>query len=451
MQKEIEPTTHATSMGVAAKLAHIELTPQQAKQWAETRTSVLWAQPSFSDIWYAMMIDKKGETAWFTDDSARCPVAATDDRYMYLNPGSFFTKYRLGERVFICCHEICHAMFGHCGQLRGFLKRGIVVYPDGYSIPFDNDQFQVAMDMVINAILVESKVGDKPEDACYDANIVPPTMSVVDAYRKIFTRRKKDDGRDGRGDGGKGGSGKVGGGRGFDKHFEPGEATGQTPDEAQGERNETEWRTAIAAAIASAKVQGTLPAGLERLFGQLMEPVVDWTDVLRTVVTKRLGQGGSSWSQLDSQLVVRGIGAPGRVGYGAGAIVCGDDTSGSISQDMMDRFHSEVAAILDDVKPRELYLCQCDAAVHEWVECESSEDLKRKILGGGGTDFRPVFDRVEAEGVTPDILIYFTDGMGCFPDTPPGYPVIWASITPLGQIEYPFGDVVFVPLAPPKP
>ena len=73
-------------------------------------------------------------------------------------------------------------------------------------------------------------------------------------------------------------------------------------------------------------------------------------------------------------------------------------------------------------------------------------DWKKKgVGGGGGTDFRPVFEAIEKSGIIPDVLVYFTDGYGTFPDKEPSYPVIWASITP--GYAYPFGEVVDVKIA----
>ena len=60
-----------------------------------------------------------------------------------------------------------------------------------------------------------------------------------------------------------------------------------------------------------------------------------------------------------------------------------------------------------------------------------------KISGGGGTNFVPVFDWIERQDVTPELLVYFTDAEGRFPEHEPGYPVIWLvkgkEKTPWGQ------------------
>jgi predicted metal-dependent peptidase len=48
------------------------------------------------------------------------------------------------------------------------------------------------------------------------------------------------------------------------------------------------------------------------------------------------------------------------------------------------------------------------------------------IKGGGGTDYRPVFDYIEANLPMNTMLLYFTDGDGWFPKYPPSYEVLWA-------------------------
>ena len=63
--------------------------------------------------------------------------------------------------------------------------------------------------------------------------------------------------------------------------------------------------------------------------------------------------------------------------------------------------------------------------------------LPRKIVGGGGTRFTPVFDWAEMQDGQPDLLVYFTDADGQFPQQMPQYPVLWLvkgkSPVPWGQ------------------
>ena len=46
-------------------------------------------------------------------------------------------------------------------------------------------------------------------------------------------------------------------------------------------------------------------------------------------------------------------------------------------------------------------------------------------MGGGSTNFNPVFEWVEQYGNCPDLLIYFTDAAGTFPKQESPYPTVW--------------------------
>jgi predicted metal-dependent peptidase len=66
-------------------------------------------------------------------------------------------------------------------------------------------------------------------------------------------------------------------------------------------------------------------------------------------------------------------------------------------------------------------------------------------MGGGGTDFRPFFERVRRDYdlSSPLVTIYLTDGYGAFPERAPSFPVLWV-VTPggLAAESFPFGEVV---------
>jgi predicted metal-dependent peptidase len=106
------------------------------------------------------------------------------------------------------------------------------------------------------------------------------------------------------------------------------------------------------------------------------------------------------------------------------------DTSGSTFDDVVEIFLEETCQILKqaDIGTRrvQIYLIQCDAEIAEEVVFTSYKAFEVykenfKLMGGGGTDFRPVFDRVETLIKTNVIqnlkgLVYFTDGMGTYPE-----------------------------------
>jgi predicted metal-dependent peptidase len=61
------------------------------------------------------------------------------------------------------------------------------------------------------------------------------------------------------------------------------------------------------------------------------------------------------------------------------------------------------------------------------------------VAGGAGTDFRPVFDALHAQGLPPDGLVWFTDGEGVYPEQAPTWPVLWVID---GRAVPPFGERV---------
>ena len=113
------------------------------------------------------------------------------------------------------------------------------------------------------------------------------------------------------------------------------------------------------------------------------------------------------------------------------------DTSGSCSGRTMNEFLRETATLLQDVsehcKFERIILMQCDAKIQEENSFYHAEELPTEsswcMRGFGGTDFRPVFERIkelqEQEEETIECLIYLSDGYGDFPKEEPGYPVLF--------------------------
>lgn len=409
------------------KINDVELKPEQKRKWLETRSALLWGCPAFTHLLYSMLNPTGNElAATFTDE---VPIAATDGSNLILNPDAFF-KLPLAQRVFVSAHEILHCVFNHCGLMRQFTVTGKVKFKDGSELPYDQMLMNMAMDYVINDILIESKVGEFVPGGCHDTSIGKSTDSFLDVYKKIYKMDK---------------SGKGAGGKSFDILLPPGAAQGKDPAQAQQDRSQTEWDTAVAAAVASAKAQGKLPVALERLFKEVLEPTVSWQEYIRAFFARKVGSGGYDWRKPDRRLIQRDIIAPSRAGNGCGDVVVAIDTSGSIGQRELDHFFGELRGILEDVRPNKVHLVWCDAKVHHVDELDSATDLGGlKPHGGGGTAFEPVFSWISDNNVRPDALVYLTDGMGSFPKDVPQYPVIWGSIYP--QSKYPFGDVVNIPI-----
>ena len=406
------------------KINIVEITEPQKRKWIETRSALLWKCPAFTHILFSMLNPTRGElAAVFTTD---VPIAATDGSNLILNPEPFFAL-PLEERVFIVAHEIMHAILNHCGVTLPMRRSGNVKFSDGKQLPYDADQMNIAMDYVINDMLVHDKIGKFPSiGGCHDPKIATKDNNFLDTYRKIYDPN-------------------GGGGKSFDMLLDPGAVGGQDPTQASQNRSQAAWDTAVAAALASAKMQGKLPSNLERLLSEIVDPTVPWQDHIRSFFARKVGSGGYDWRKPDRQLILRDIYAPRRSGHGCGTVVVAIDTSGSIGQRELNAFFGEMRGILDDVRPQRLYVIWCDAKVHKVDELEDSSEINSlKPAGGGGTAFEPVFDYVWDNDLNPEALVYLTDGLGSFPKSPPSYPVIWGNI--YKGSKYPWGEVVDVEL-----
>lgn len=422
------------------KIQTVQLDAKQEKLWSDTRAALIWHCPAFSHIFYTMLQntgDKKAQ-ALFTNDPA-IPIAATDGSNLIFNTGpEGFFRFNLNQRLFIVAHEILHCILNHCGISANLRMRGKVMFSDGAELPYDGNQMNMAEDYVINAILVESKVGQFPTEGgdpkgkqlgLYDAAIATSASNSLDTYRSIF---KKD---------------PNGGKPGFDEHLAPGTTTGQDAQTAMNGRNKAQWDTEVQAGLSAARAMGKLPAELDRALSALLEPQVDWREKIQALFARKVGSGSYDWRRADRRLITRNIYAPGRSGYGAGTVVVGVDTSGSIGGVELDMFMAEMAGILEDVQPKELVIMWCDAKLHRTDYAEEASDLNtiraKGAPGGGGTSFVPVFDEIDRLGLEPEALVYLTDGMGSFPQHAPKYNVIWGNI--YKGSKYPWGDVVDIP------
>lgn len=111
------------------------------------------------------------------------------------------------------------------------------------------------------------------------------------------------------------------------------------------------------------------------------------------------------------------------------------DTSGSVMGEQVQAFLQKTYNILQSTESFfsriNVHIIQCDADIQEDIKITSREDFDRylqtmAIKGLGGTDFRPVFQRVDEmirDGEFANLkgLIYFTDGYGLFPERMPAY------------------------------
>lgn len=202
--------------------------------------------------------------------------------------------------------------------------------------------------------------------------------------------------------------------------------------------SEAQWKVALTQAVTVARSQGKLPQCLARLINEALHPSVPWQEVLRDFF-RDLAKDDYSWSRPNKRFLQYDICLPSLASPSLGEIVVALDTSGSVTQKLLAEFLAEAQGLLDFGRPRKLHLLDCDAAIHSAHEFVPGDRIDVQLNGGGGTDFRPVFDHISEHGIDPCALVYLTDLYGTFPDTPPSYPTLWVSY---GADSAPFGEVL---------
>ena len=209
---------------------------------------------------------------------------------------------------------------------------------------------------------------------------------------------------------------------------------------------------------------GSVPAGMSRWAQQrLKPPTIPWHQQIRRAsrfcVAEVRGQMDYDYKRPSRRQA--------GLGYGIGRPVLprmfspipkvdvAVDTSGSMGDDDLLAAMGEVEGIMKALGvPVDLYTC--DAAVHVAKKVTNIREACAALVGGGGTDFRPIFEAIKARGRAPDILAIFTDGDGPAPTVNPlpRTRIIWVIIegswgscvpyTDAGN-EITYGSIIRVP------
>ena len=318
----------------------------------------------------------------------------------------FVEKTPDAELLGVICHEIMHCALAH------HVRQG----------EREHNKWNIACDFAINP-LIRAAGFSLPKEALLDDAF--EGMEAEAIYSKIKTIEMSVVGN------GKGGD--FGGCGSVDK-LPRGENGGTTSNEA------SEWKMATVQAANVAKGRGRLPAGLEQMIADLLAPRIPWQQVLARFITAS-SRDDYSWSRPNRRYIHRGLYLPGLHSVRLGEVVMGVDTSGSIDHKLMVQFFSEAAAVLGLLRPTKTHVISCDAAVGDHLTFEPGQAFVIPQVRRGGTSFKPVFELVEREGITPACLIYLTDLDGDFPDSEPRYPVLW--VVKEGRMgAAPFGEIV---------
>ena len=336
----------------------------------------------------------------------RVPRFATDGIRIYYNE-SYAQTLCDKQLAFVIIHEILHCSLGHFARLKGRNVKAA----------------NKAMDYAIHAWLVKF-AWQHPEFLKVPENILYDYKLEEDIYwEKLYDPEDDDDsGGDGIGD-------------------------VEEPSEPQIVR--ASWEIAVEAAATQAinKHQGShVPSCVVRHLNRIKTQEVNWHEVceqfmIENAHTKR------SWYRPSKRWQTMGMYRPSMKGKTMEPFATGIDTSGSMVANVIAEALEHVRNVLAVIET-EAHVYDIDSAVRcpePWV-CTTPEDVDAIVpQGGGGTDFRPLFKRIEEVGMQPSFLLYITDLDGTFPKSAPNYPVLWLTNTRGGTA--PFGQVLYVPEA----
>ena len=211
-------------------------------------------------------------------------------------------------------------------------------------------------------------------------------------------------------------------------------------------KDREDLRSAVIRAFNTYKAQGHGGGLAEYLADKVTKVKEPWHEHLRRFMTK-MTLTESDWRRVNRRELLRSGVIAAEVGRPTIELVTVIiDTSGSIGQRTLDYFGGHINNILDDVKPKLVRVIYCDAAVNKVEEYTTDMfPVELTMCGGGGTDFRPAFDKIDELGDEPDVAIYLTDTYGTYPDVEPNYPVFWASIYDYERCSKPpFGEFLFI-------
>lgn len=201
---------------------------------------------------------------------------------------------------------------------------------------------------------------------------------------------------------------------------------GQAASQAERERQAREWSIAADQALHSAEACGHEPSQVRRPIQESRESKQDWRAILREFISGT-APADYCWTPPNRRFVASGIYLPAVKRDGVGVIVIAVDTSGSIGDEELRQFAGEIESISAGAQPEAIHVVYCDAAVQGCQEFRAGEVIHLEPMGGGGTNFRPVFQWVRERELVPACLLYLTD-LCChsYPEIPE-YPVLWVT------------------------
>ncbi len=391
---------------------------------------------------------------------SRCSTAGTDGTNIFVHAG-YYTGLDLDNRIGVLAHCVWHIALCH------FLRRG----------NRNKERFDLACDCEVDFLLKEEKINspfaltNNPEwqglnaESIYEYIPVPIFLNLPEkgGGKHIPSRyfpiacsgsggsdsdanaddnesssgKQKSDKRDHNADRDTNNNGKSEWKNQRDLHWEPkleGQFADGNTDPVTDPNFQIEFLPNLAehcremvlgTAVWVERLQGKLPAHLQRLVEVYRTSQLNWREQLLQFVTSCFG-GGRRWLPPNRRYISQGLYLQSYRDQKLKAVIA-LDSSGSTTRYLSD-FLAELNAIMTSFGNYALTVIQCDAEIHSVEKFTPDNPLepgKMQLEGGGGTNFCPVFEYIDTELPDIEILLFLTDGYGVIPERQPTYPVIW--------------------------
>jgi predicted metal-dependent peptidase len=364
-------------------------------------------------------------------ESARCASIATDARALYFNP-AYIASLSFGDARFMLAHEALHCALLH------FHRRGHRIVA----------RWDRACDYCVNLLLADDGFA-VPANALLDTHY--RGLAAEEIYAMLDDRDEQtlDEHWFGRAGSGMAAiasdrAGDTDAVQLADDAFMDAHRDGFVEVATRGvalvaaDALADVWQDRLASSALEAARAGSLGTAFQEALDGLIQPRLPWRALLArflmSVARDDYGFGRPSRREGDALLPT--------LRSGQVELVLALDTSGSIDHRAFAEFLAEIDALKGQIRAR-VTLLACDAELtpggpwrfETWQPIEMPDEL----AGGGGTRFTPVFDWLDAQGLRPDALLYFTDAQGEFPLHAPEYPVLWLV---KGNAPVPWGERV---------
>lgn len=182
-----------------------------------------------------------------------------------------------------------------------------------------------------------------------------------------------------------------------------------------------------------------LPQSFERFFDLNRFGKINWRDELRNAV-ERFYKDDYSYMPPNKKFLSQDLYLPAATSERFNLVVA-VDSSGSVDDELLSEFLSELNFLMLSINNYKIDLLVCDDTIRSHTIFYNGESLECSIKGGGGTDFRPVFEFINIELPDTALVLYFSDLDGMFPKEEPFYEVKWVSPK---ESEVPFGSLILL-------